>query len=180
MGNVILGLLLLNPMTLYGLNKQFGAGVSLFYSASLGSIRSALLTLLRTELVTVAASVENGRNKRTYSITPTGRTAFAQWMLAPITSGDLETTALAKLYLLGLVTVDERQVVLEDIVARIGADEHALERTAVELDTIELPARYHEIFRFQRLALDYGLQAHRNGRTFFEEALRRERARVDP
>ena len=61
MGNVILGLLMLSPMTLYELNKQFEAGVSLFYAASLGSIRSAVLGLLDKELVSITESVDNGR-----------------------------------------------------------------------------------------------------------------------
>ncbi|MEQ1736432.1 MAG: PadR family transcriptional regulator [Rhodoglobus sp.] len=179
MGNVILGLLLLSPSTLYGLNKQFEAGVSLFYSASLGSIRSALLALLSKKQVTVKDSVENGRNKKTYSITQSGQAAFAEWMLAPITSGDLETVALAKLFMLGLLPPEERRVVLEGIIARIHADEQGLEHAAGELDSMRLPPEYREIFRFQRLTLDYGLQSHRNGRTFFEEALRRVNSLAD-
>lgn len=172
MGNVILGLLLLSPMTLYALNKQFEAGISLFYSASLGSIRTAVLGLLDKGLVTVADSVENGRSKKTYSITDDGRAAFEKWMLAPLDHGDLETTALAKTFFLGLLPVDGRRAVLEAILARTTADEEALHTTARELDAMELPEQYREIFRFQRLTLDYGLQAHANGLAFFERALR--------
>lgn len=172
MGNVILGLLLLSPMTLYALNKQFEAGISLFYSASLGSIRSALLGLFDKGLVTVADSVENGRSKKTYTITDGGRAAFETWMLAPLDTGDLETTALAKTYFLGLLPADARRAVLEAILARTIADEQSLTATALELDAMQLPEQYREIFRFQRLTLDYGLQAHANGRSFFERALR--------
>jgi DNA-binding PadR family transcriptional regulator len=85
------------PATLYALNKEFERGISLFYSASLGSIRSALTVLLDKGHVTVTGSVENGRSKKTYEITEAGQAAFIGWMLAPIESGDLETIALAKL-----------------------------------------------------------------------------------
>lgn len=39
---VVLGLLRLRPMSLYDLVQAFGAGVSLFYSASAGPIKRAL------------------------------------------------------------------------------------------------------------------------------------------
>jgi len=42
---VVLGLLLVQPATIYSLNKQFEASISLFYSASLGALRSVLLKL---------------------------------------------------------------------------------------------------------------------------------------
>ena len=46
MSHVILGLLMLWPQSLYELTKNFEAGVSLFYSASTGSIKRALDGLL--------------------------------------------------------------------------------------------------------------------------------------
>jgi DNA-binding PadR family transcriptional regulator len=166
-------------MTLYELNKQFEAGVSLFYAASLGSIRSAVLGLLNKELVSITESVDNGRSKKTYSITQAGQAAFFGWMLEPITARDLETVALSKLFLLGLLGPAERTVVLESIITRIAADEQQLAQTAVELDAMQLPPEYQEIFRYQRLTLDFGLQAHRNGRKFFDEALRQEALRQE-
>jgi len=166
-GNVILGLLLMAPATLYALNKEFERGISLFYSASLGSIRSALTVLLDKGHVTVTGSVENGRSKKTYEITEAGQAAFIGWMLAPIESGDLETIALAKLYLLGLLPADARAGILADITTRIAAVETELEQLGAMLDTIELPDEYREIFRYQRLTLDYGLMSHRAARQFF-------------
>lgn len=169
MGNVILGLLIISPATLYALNKLFEQGISLFYSASLGSIRSALTVLLDRGHVTVTESVDNGRSKKTYIITDAGLAAFNEWMLAPITSGNLETIALSKLYLLGLLPVDARASILEDITARTARDLAQLEQLAGMLDSLEIPAEYREIFRYQRLTLDYGLMSHRAGRDFFAQ-----------
>lgn len=167
MGNVILGLLLIAPATLYTLNKQFEQGISLFYSASLGSIRTALTVLLDKGFVTATESVENGRNKKTYDLTDAGRAAFIEWMLAPITTANLETTALAKLYLLGLMPEKARTGILADITARIAHDEAQLNGFAAMLDSLELPEQYREIFHYQRLTLEYGLMTHKAGREFF-------------
>ena len=175
MGNVILGLLLLSPMTVYELNKQFEAGISLFYSASLGSIRTAVLSLLAKGLVSVDESVDSGRTKKTYSITEEGRAAFSEWMPAPITVNDVETAALSKLFFLGLIGKSERIAVLDGILARVAADEKQLEATAIQLDSMQLPPEYREIFSYQRQTLNYGLQSHRGGREFFESVLRSEK-----
>jgi len=169
MGNVILGLLLVGPATLYALTKQFEQGVSLFYSASLGSLRAAVTVLLERGLVTVAGSVENGRNKKTYSITDAGRTAFTEWMTAPITGGDLETVALSKVYFLGMLTdTASRATVLAGIVDRIRAEQQQLESLASHLDGVDIPQGHAEIFRYQRITLDYGLLSLAVAREFFE------------
>ena len=117
MGNVILGLLLLGPQTLYSLNKQFEQGISLFYRASYGSLQSALKSLLAKGHVTFVEGIEGGRNKKIYSITDAGRAAFFDWMGAPVASGDLEVLALSKLFFLGLLDDRaERARVLDDLV----------------------------------------------------------------
>ena len=42
---VILGLLMLQPNSVYGIRKAFEQGISMFYSASLGSIQTAVKRL---------------------------------------------------------------------------------------------------------------------------------------
>ena len=170
MGNVILGLLLMGPATLYAINKHFEQGISLFYSASLGSLRTALLRLNDRRLIKGVDSVENGRNKRTYSITDTGRQAFSDWMYSPILTRDVETTALSKLFFLGwLDDGPERSRVLADIVQRISADEKKLVDLGDHLDVIGagIPEIRGDVFRYQRMTLEYGIGAHRLGREFF-------------
>lgn len=167
MGNVVLGLLMLSPMTLYLLNKQFEQSLALIYSASLGSIRAAVLGLLERGLVTVDDSIENGRSKKTYLITDAGRAAFREWMLAPIESRDLETQALARLFFLGLVSGEERRAIVDGILARTEADTAGLAGLAAHLDGMDVPEPFAEVFRYQRATLDYGLQSHRAGLEFF-------------
>ncbi|MDX5318420.1 MAG: PadR family transcriptional regulator [Actinomycetes bacterium] len=168
MGNVILGLLLTGPQTLYSLRKHFERVISLFYSASLGSLRTAVLALEERGLVTASDGVVSGRNRRTYAITDAGRAAFREWMASPIT-GDLERTALAKLFFLGHLPAAERPRVLASITARVENDEAELIALARQLDSLEVPERHRDLFRYQRLVLDYGLLTHRVAREFFAE-----------
>lgn len=165
MASVILGLLLLGgPQTIYALNKHFEAGVSLFYRASLGSLRGALNGLLERGEVTFIASVENGRSKKTYSPTNAGRAAFFTWLTGPITGSDLETQALARTFFLGLLPDDDaRRAVLDTIVTRAEADEAELLAAAQHLDSLEMPPEHAAVFRYQRATLEYGLLSHRLG-----------------
>ena len=178
MGNVILGLLLITPHTLYSLNKQFEQGISLFYRASYGSLQSALKSLLAKGYVTFAEGIEGGRNKKTYSITDAGRDAFDAWMHAPVTGGDLEVASLSKLFFLGLVDDDaDRAAVLDDLVAAIGRETAAIEGFSAQVDAIDVPPEYRRIFHYQRATLDYGLMAHRAGLEWFAALAEAERRR---
>lgn len=168
MGNVILGLLLLAPQTLYTLRKQFEQSISLFYSSSPGSIRAALATLEERGLARAHATVEHGRSKRVYEITDAGRAAFRAWMLGPVEQGDLETASLSKLFFLGLLPERDRGTVLADLRVRIAAAQRHLEELAAQLDGLEVPEEYRHVFRYQRLVLDYGIGAHRHGAAFFD------------
>ncbi|MDQ2624451.1 MAG: PadR family transcriptional regulator [Actinomycetota bacterium] len=165
MANVILGLLLLaGPQTIYALNKHFEAGVSLFYRASLGSLRGALTGLLERGEVTFTESVENGRSKKTYAPTDAGRAAFFAWLTGPLTGSDLETQALARTFFLGLLPDDDaRRAVLATIVARAETDEAELRAVAQHLDSLEMPPEHTVVFRYQRATLEYGLLTHRAG-----------------
>lgn len=162
MGYVILGLLMLQPQTLYDLSKQFQSGISLFYSASIGSLRPALQRLLEAGFVDVEEAVERGRNKRTYSITRAGREEHARWMREPITGRDLEVQVLSRVFFLGLIADDgERREVLTGMIERVEADLTELEATASQLDSMTIPAEVQDVFTYQRATLDYGILQHR-------------------
>ncbi|GAA1964745.1 PadR family transcriptional regulator [Agromyces allii] len=178
MGNVILGLLLIGPQTLYSLNKQFEQGISLFYRASYGSLQSALKALLAKGYVTFVEGIDGGRNKKTYSITDAGGEAFDAWMRAPVAGGDLEVAALSKLYHLGLVDDDEvRQAVLDDLVAAITHERDALEGFAGQIDALDVPDEYARLFRYRRATLDYGIVSHRASLDWFLALAEQERRR---
>lgn len=103
MANVILGLLLLSPMSLYDLLQAFGAGVSLVYSASSGSIKRALDDLVARGLVEVDQVRPGARGRKVHRVNDAGRQAFETWMRSELTEPDSERAVLSRLYFLGLL-----------------------------------------------------------------------------
>lgn len=164
MQHVILGLLLAGPLSLYDVQKRFAAGLSHFYSASSGSIERALRRLVDTGEATIDDEPGHPRRRRLYRITAAGRTAWREWMHAPTPHGaDAETTALAKVFLLGrLDDPREQGDVLAGIRAEAESSRRRLHDLARDLDTqaADLDPRTLRLFEPQRATLEYGLRAH--------------------
>jgi DNA-binding PadR family transcriptional regulator len=77
----ILGLLSYKSMTGYNLKKMFDQSISNFWAASLSQIYRELGTLESKGYLTSVIEQQNDRpDKRIYSITGTGRTAFKEWI----------------------------------------------------------------------------------------------------
>ena len=172
MENVVLGLLIIQSLTLYDINQAFKQGISMFYAASYGSLQIALKNLLSKEMIGFEEMVDRGRNKKVYSITPQGRQAFFRWMLEEIPVSKLETTALAKVYFLGLVEdVDQRKQIVREIIAKVQVVEGELNSLNEEIKRYEIPEAYEKIARYRIKTLDYGIKAHAFGRAWFEQLL---------
>ena len=118
---VILGLLLLRERTLYEIKNVFEDTIALFYSASFGSISSAIGKLLEKEWVGVQEQVEHGRNKKIYTITPAGTAVFQEWLSSPITSEKVKEPALTRLFFMGHLAPLERIAGIETHVAALEA-----------------------------------------------------------
>lgn len=165
MAHVILGLLMLWPQSLYELTKNFEAGVSLFYSASTGSIKRALDRLLDAGWIGVHA--ERGpRGKKVYEITEAGSEEFRRWMLDGSFGGDSETAILARTYFLGLIPAQDRGIVAGHVQRRISEDLARLERLEALLPTIDVPEGLQEVATYQRATLEYGLLVGRGARSW--------------
>lgn len=162
MQHVILGLLILHgPLSLYAVQRLFQQGISLFYSASFGSIQRALRQLAEQGLVTVGEAAD-ARGSKPYAVTDAGHRAWREWMLSPLTGGDTETAALARVFFLGLFTDDdERHSVVAAVRARIASDLAELEAVAANVDAVEIPREHADVFTFQRATLDYGIRSNR-------------------
>ena len=158
---VILGLLTLAPMSLYDLHRAFTQGVSLFYSASFGSLQRALTQLVDLGHVEVAASPGDRRGRKIHTITDAGRAAWHAWMHEPVTGSQVETTVLARVFFLGLLgDPAERAQVVATLRARVAAELDGLRGAAVAVDGQRVPRELAAVFAFQRATLDYGLRAH--------------------
>lgn len=157
---LILGLLLHGPLSAYDLRKRFTAGISLFYSASLGSIQRALQSLDSQGWVTKDESTNSGRPKHLYSITEPGHEAWRGWMLSPITDSDPEQTTLAKVYLLGHIPPGDRAESLALLRRRAGADLERLTTLRTGIHAAPVRAQEQDVARYRLATLDYGIRAH--------------------
>jgi len=158
---VILGLLMIQPATLYSLNKSFEQGISLFFSPSLGSINSAIKRLMDKGLISQEETVENGRAKKILTITTSGQEAFIAWMYSPIDDKNLEVGFLSRLYFLGIIeNKDEKKSLITGWYETAKASKEFLDQTGVMLNALELPESYQGIFNYQKKVLQYGIDTH--------------------
>jgi DNA-binding PadR family transcriptional regulator len=169
---VILGMLMIKSLTIYEMNSVFKSSISLFYSASYGSIQSAVKKLVKNSLVQYEEKVENGRNKKVYYILKEGREAFFKWMFEEIPLNKLEVTALSKLHFLGLVAEDkEKKQVLKHIISQIELGEKKLLNLNKELEELKLDESYSEILKYQLKTVDYGIGSYRFSKQLFKGIL---------
>jgi PadR family transcriptional regulator, regulatory protein AphA len=153
---VILGLLSLRAMTVYEINKALQRGVSLFYSASFGSINAAIGKMLERGWVSGQEKVESGRNKRVFHLTLAGRQAFQDWLVSDIGAEKVKDPALTRLYFMGFATAAERTRVLEVHLEKLRHMLGSLELIHQQAAEIETPPGLEEVRRFQMFTLDYG------------------------
>lgn len=172
MDHVILALLIISPMTIYDINKSFEIGISQFYSQSYGGIQNAIKNLLKKNHIVYNENVVNGRNKKIYSITNEGKEAFFCWMYTPIPEKKQETNILTKLYFLGLVKEKDFKIeILKNIIHAYEDKIKELGNTQKEINTINIPDSYKEIFKYQKKTLDLGIIATKTEANWFKELL---------
>ena len=172
---VVLGLLILKSMTIYELNSAFSKGLSLIYSASYGNLQYAVKKILKEDLISFVETVENGRNKKIYSINQSGKKAFFQWMHAEIDINKLETILLTKIFFLGLIEkTADRISIIEEMLKKT----EAVERNLMEMDNAYSKLTFAEeekdIAFYQLKTLDYGITAHTSVKNWLKELLAQE------
>ncbi len=168
---VILGLLTLRAMTVYEINKALERGVSLFYSASFGSIHAAIGKLLEKGWVSGEEKVENGRNKRIFHLTPAGQEAFQGWLVSDIEAEKVKDPALTRLYFMGFSNPQERIRVLENHLQNLRQTLGKLDFIHQQSAEIETPPGLDEIRRFQMFTLDYGRTFYAFNITWYQNLL---------
>jgi DNA-binding PadR family transcriptional regulator len=168
---VILGLLMLREQTLYEIKKAFEDTISLFYSASFGSIGAAISKLLEKEWIGLEERVEHGRNKKIYAITPAGSAAFQDWLRSHIPSEKVKEPALTRLFFMGFLPATERIALIESHVAALEAIHATLAMLHAQAEQAEIPAEKHELAEFQLLTLDYGRDYYAFSIAWFKQLL---------
>lgn len=156
MDNIILGLLLLKRRTLYQLRERINKGLNLMYSSSMGSIQAAVKKLLNYGYINYEEAVENGKYKKIYSITDSGKHYFFEWINSPLETQSAKNPELAKVYFMGFSDERSREVNLEKYLSQLEDQYYALSIICEEAVNIKVPEEHKEIVFYQLAAARYG------------------------
>ena len=162
---LILGLLILFPMTGYELQQFIKQNLSLICSHSAGSVQTALTKLKREGCITAVESIQGKRRKKTFSITEQGRSDFSTWIAKPMQANKVKNMELSRLFFLGLAKPQERMDAIRDYIRQMEETEAVLLAIRERFQKIQketpIPSgqNWEEIFRFQGYTIDYGIAA---------------------
>ena len=156
MDNIILGLLLLQSRTIYQLRERISQGLNLMYSSSMGSIQAAVKKLLNNKHISYKEVVENGKYKKVYSVTESGKLYFFEWINSPLEIQNIRNPELAKIYFMGFSDKKIREASIEEYLLQLMEQYNALRIICEEADSTSIPEEKKEIFFYQFAAARYG------------------------
>lgn len=161
---LILGLLILSPMSGYELQQFIKENLTLICSHSAGSVQTALAKLKKEEKITVQEQMYGKRRKKIFFITPAGKEAFLIWAAKPMQAGRIKNMELSRLFFLGLAKPEERVTAIREYICQmneIKATLCAIRERFRDIQTGQLPpgTDWSQILRFQGYTIDYGIAA---------------------
>ena len=118
---IILGYLMQDDRTGYEVKKLMETSTNYFFNTSLGCIFPAFSKLEKNKLVTSKRTMENGRSKKKYSITPLGKKAFIAWMNNETVIAKLKEEVLLKIFFFTELASEERESSLRDYLEKLDA-----------------------------------------------------------
>ncbi|HIW32220.1 MAG TPA: PadR family transcriptional regulator [Candidatus Paenibacillus intestinavium] len=166
---VILGFLFIRQLTQYDLKQALQKKVSPFYSASLGSIQAALKKLESNGHVALENKIDNGRQKKLYAVTDSGRQHFLKWMLSEIAPNRLESESTTRLFFFGHLSSQQRLIVAQEIVYQFELTVQQYAEVELETAQIEIPEQLLDIAKYQIKTLHWGISYQRQMLQFFKQ-----------
>ena len=156
MDNIILGILLLSSRTIYQLRERIDKGLNMMYSSSMGSIQAAIKKLLNYGYIQYEETVENGKYKKIYSITESGKQKFIEWVSSPMEMQSSKNPELAKLYFMGFSRKEKRKLGLQEYLSKLKEQYNVLNAICKEAENVKVPDEHKEILYYQLTAARYG------------------------
>ena len=161
---LILGLLILSPMTGYELQQFIKKNLALICSHSAGSVQTALSKLEKGGKVTAAKAVEGKRCKKTYSITQAGQAAFSHWVAQPMQAEKVKNMELSRLFFAGLARPEQRLAAIRDYIRQMEETRGVLQAIQAcfgQMDPETFPpgVDWPQVLRFQGYTIEYGIAA---------------------
>lgn len=176
MDKIILGLLLMRNRTIYQLRERINTGLNLMYSSSMGSIQAAIKKLLNCGYISYEEIVDNGKYKKVYSITESGKQYFFEWVNTPMEEQSGKNPELAKVYFMGFSDKKNREASIEQHLIFLREQYNALETICEKAKNIELSKEYDDIFNYQLVSALYGKDLMRFNIDWFESLLNKMRS----
>ena len=203
---IILSMLLCKAMTVYEIRNYIIKNLTTVCSNSLGSIQTAIKKMLSKGYIEVNEYVENGLNKKKYSITDKGLAEYKKWVGTPINLSKMTNMEESKLFFLGVAPKEKRIAFLvtlnkdleEQLQALTAIQEFALNaKEAVIKDNIsniskeskyvnnllsvsnekDLSAVLLNTYDYQMSLLKYGIERTKFDLAFYKSLLKEERNR---
>ena len=199
-------MLLCKAMTVYEIRNYIIKNLTTVCSNSLGSIQTAIKKMLSKGYIEVNEYVENGLNKKKYSITDKGLAEYKKWVGTPINLSKMTNMEESKLFFLGVAPKEKRIAFLvtlnkdleEQLQALTAIQEFALNaKEAVIKDNIsniskeskyvnnllsvsnekDLSAVLLNTYDYQMSLLKYGIERTKFDLAFYKNLLKEERNR---
>lgn len=167
---ILLGMLMEGTMSGYDLKKTIDSTVGTFYKASYGSLYPALKRLADKDMVSLTET-DNNKNKKLYTLLPSGQQAFLEWLSGPIQAGRNEQ--LIRIFFFDYLEEDIRHKRLAEYSFKVDEEIHMLETVknivAGELAEIEHPENYY----YRVSVLEYGLNHLQMERQWLKDIMER-------
>lgn len=161
---LILGLLILSPMTGYELQQFIRKNLALICSHSAGSVQTALSKLEKSGKIEAREISKGRRLKKVFTITDVGRSAFSNWIAQPMQADKVKNMELSRLFFSGLAKPEERFTAIQNYIRQVEDIRSALftiRDYLNHMDRQKLPPGmdWPQVLRFQEYTIDYGIAA---------------------
>ena len=132
--HAILGLLSIQPMSGYDLNRAFSNTVAHFWYADQSQIYRTLDKLTADKAITTKVIHQEGKpNRKVHSLTATGRAELEDWLTSPLEQERFKEPFMARLFFAANLTHTE-------VVQLLAEREKQIERKLQSLKAIDAPA----------------------------------------
>lgn len=203
---IILSMLLCKAMTVYEIRNYIIKNLATVCSNSLGSIQTAIKKMLSKGYIEVNEYVENGLNKKKYSITDKGLAEYKKWVGTPINLSKMTNMEESKLFFLGVApkekriaflvalnkdleeqlkaltaiqefTLTAKDAVIKDNVSNISKESKYVNNLLYVSKEKDLSAVLLNTYDYQMSLLKYGIERTKFDLVFYKNLLKEERNR---
>jgi len=110
---------MLKRLTVYEIRNIIKRNFKDICSDSMGSIQAAIKKLLVSGLAVYSEYVENGVNKKRYSITDQGRKEFMKWLEIPADMTASKNMDAGKFLFMGLLPAEKRLPIIDEMILKM-------------------------------------------------------------